>query len=162
MIKMQQHSCVRVYPNHKLAMISSSHVDDARLNKLEKKGFLRWFSKTPDKWQIKQHDNPCHNCASPVCIFKFHTGKLKKVIGEAKAIAKYVPNNKKLHYCYAHTAKRVWGSMCENNHRQLGWCFENSVRRAFPDDSYTGFKNVLNFETEEEESSSDESVLYYP
>ena len=160
--KMEEHSCVRVYSNDKLTMIKPPPADDARLSKQEKKGFLRWFSKTPGMWKIKQHDNPCHNCASPFCIFKFHTGKLKKVIGEAKAIAKHVPNNQKRHFCYVNAAKQVWGSMGENNRRQLGWCFENAVRRAFPDDSYTGFKNVLNFETEEGESSSDESVLYYP
>ena len=91
--KMEEHSCVRVYPNDKLTMIKPPPADDARLSKQEKKGFLRWFSKTPGMWKIKQHDNPCHNCASPFCIFKFHTGKLKKVIGEAKAIAKHVPNN---------------------------------------------------------------------
>ena len=47
--KMEQHSCVRVYPNHKLTMISPPHVDDTRLTKQEKKRFLRWSSKTPGK-----------------------------------------------------------------------------------------------------------------
>ena len=48
--QMQQHSCVRVYPNHKLTMIKPPPADDARLSKQEKKGFLRWFSKPPGKW----------------------------------------------------------------------------------------------------------------
>ena len=93
--KIEEHTCIRVYPNHQLAMISPPLVDAARLIRQEKRGFLRWFSKTPGKKIIKHHDYPCHNFASMFCIFKFHTEKMKKVVAEAKEIAKHVPKNKK-------------------------------------------------------------------
>ena len=47
--KMEKHSCIMMYSNHQLTMNSPPPVDDVRLTRKEKKGFLRWLSKRPGK-----------------------------------------------------------------------------------------------------------------
>ena len=38
-----------------------------------------------------------------------------------------------------------WGSLGHANRKRIGWCWENKVRVAFPDDNnvYTGLKKIL-------------------
>ena len=160
--KNRDHVRCGIYENRALTICAPPPTDDVKLRSEQKRGFLKWFSKTPGRWKIKTQTNPCHGCGDPWCLFKNNTDTMKKIIREAKHIPNHVPNNQKRHHCYREAARSL-PRFQEGKHvrRFLGWCYENQVRKSFPDDGYTGYKNVLNNQTHEGESSSDESVIYH-
>ena len=73
---------------------------------------------------------------------------------ETKSIGAHVTNNKKRFFCYHEAVKRVLKPLGWSARKPLGFCFEKAIRKAFPNETYTGYKNVRKYQT-------NESVLYY-
>ena len=47
-----------------------------------------------------------------------------------------------------------WGILGWHKRKCIGWCFENAVRVAIPSSKYTGFKQSVMSDEEEDSNSS--------
>ena len=44
--------------------------------------------------------------------------------------------------CYRDAVAKRWGVLGYQQRKSTGWCFENAVGVAFPDESFTGYMEV--------------------
>ena len=115
-----------------------------------------WFERTPTKWMFKQNDDICHWCGSPLCIWYNYRKPLKALIGEAGKCVRS-SNKDKRYKCYRDAVTMCFGLLGHGNRVRTGWCFENAVRRAFPDDRnfYVGYMNTTTGDVEATENVID-------
>ena len=99
------------------------------------------FCKSKKGWLVKSHEAQCYGCGDPWCLLHNDRKRLKGVITTIGTWFRSTPKQKR-YRCYSDAVANKWGVLGYQQRKYTGWCFENAVGIVFPDESFTGYKEV--------------------
>ena len=99
------------------------------------KDCVKWFLKNAWGW-VPKAQHGCENCGSPWCEFQQFKKGIETSITNA---AKQTTKNNKMKRATVYREVYFLTNGDPNSRMRLGWCIENAVRKAFPDENYVGF-----------------------
>ena len=129
------------YKKNHLSLISYPPMRRKDKDALDEVDVTRWFVKGRSGWEVRVFDNPCYGCGSPWCLYHQYRGELKNMIGTLKENHRMTMKQRR-YRCYRDAVSLKWGALGHATRKRAGWCWENVVHVAFPEESgnYTGFK----------------------
>ena len=145
--------------NAKLTLLNLPPTNNVDTPPQDEDDHTKWFTKAiRGRWTVKDHYDPCINCASPWCTLKNDRAALTKLLKDISA-SKHTTAKEKRFLAYRQAAARRWGILGVGNRKRLGWCFETATRAAFPDPNYVGFKNSPTAAEDEEDDEDSVTTL---
>ena len=128
------------YHDTLLTLCSYPPMDDDNFEPLGEDDLSRWFTKVNGLWTVKAQDTPCYGCGSPWCMLHVDREYLCRMISDVADCPYLITAREKRFRCYRDAVARKWGVLGYQQRKRVGWCFENACHKAFPEDSFTGFK----------------------
>ena len=99
------------------------------------KDCVKWFVKKPCSWEVQPMEG-CDECGSPWCEYEQKQDEIERVLND---VAKMSNTTNKRRRCNAYRQIYFLTKEGGDSRIRLGFCIENAVRAAFPDEEYVGF-----------------------
>jgi hypothetical protein len=103
--------------------------------------YQKWFVGIRSGWKIREFKRVCDGCGSPYCYYWKKSKELKAMMIQVGKM-KFMTNCSKRYKCYSKAVPIVRDlvEIGAGKRFRLGYCFVESVRGAFPDPEYKGFR----------------------
>jgi len=99
------------------------------------------FCKSKKGWLVNSHEALCYGCHDPWCLLHNDRKRLKGIIATIGTCFRSTQKQKR-YRCYRDAVVNKRGGLGYQERKHTDWCFENAVGIAFPDESFTGYKEV--------------------